>query len=297
MILVRRPGLLTTIQDLGRPGYAHLGVPHAGAVDVPSLRLANRLVGNDEGAAALEITLAGPELVFEASTYVALTGGRVDATVNGHPLDMNAAHCVRAGGALTVGSVKKGVRAYLGVRGGIDVRPVLGSRSTDTLSGVGPPKLVAGQQLPIGAVTATQPVAEVVRASPIEPDPVLRVALGPRADHFQPAIVETLREATWTVTSKSDRVGVRLDGPPLRWREQGELRSEGVVTGAIQVPPDGQPIVFLANHPTTGGYPVIAVVVTPDVPLAAQARPGRQLRFRVVPSALPSERAPSLPGR
>lgn len=297
MIHVHRSGLLTTIQDLGRPGHAHLGVPHAGAVDVPSLLLANRLVGNDEGAAALEITLAGPELVFDAATYVALTGAHARATVDGHVLDMNAAHYVRTGGALSVGSVQKGVRSYLAVRGGVDVEPVLGSRSTDTLSGVGPPKLVAGLQLPIGAATATEPCEEVVPTPPIAAEPVLQVALGPRDDHFTPAAVEALCQATWTVTSKSDRVGVRLDGPPLRWRERREVRSEGMVAGSIQVPSGGQPILFLGNHPTTGGYPVIAVVVADDLPLAAQARPGSPLRFRPVAAALPSEGASTPLGR
>jgi biotin-dependent carboxylase-like uncharacterized protein len=285
-ISVRRPGLFTTVQDLGRPGFAHLGVPAAGAVDASSLRLANRLVGNEEGAAALEITLAGPELVFDSPTFVALTGGSVEATVHRRPVPMHAAQCIPSGGALVIGSVTAGVRTYLGVRGGIDVPPVLGSRSTDTLSGLGPPKLAGGQSLPVGSSVVGEPWEEVVPTPAIDVEPVLRVTLGPRDGHFEPGAVETLVHSVWTVTSASDRAGVRLEGPPLRWREQRELRSEGVVTGAVQVPPDGQPIVFLANHPTTGGYPVIAVVVTVDLPLAAQARPGTTLRFRVIRPAV-----------
>lgn len=281
-ISVRRPGLFTTVQDLGRPGFAHLGVPAAGAVDASSLRLANRLVGNEEGAAALEITLAGPELIFESPIFVALTGGLVEATVNRQPVPMHAAQCIPSGGALVIGSVTAGVRTYLAVRGGIDVPPVLGSRSTDTLSGVGPTKLAGGQSLPVGSLVVGEPWEAVVPTPAIDVEPVLRVTLGPREDQFEPVAVQTLVHSVWTVTSASDRVGVRLEGPPLRWSEQPELRSEGMVTGAIQVPPDGQPIVFLANHPTTGGYPVLAVVAADDLALAAQARPGTTLRFRVI---------------
>ncbi|MGI8683298.1 MAG: biotin-dependent carboxyltransferase family protein [Mycobacteriales bacterium] len=282
MIRVRRAGLLTTVQDLGRAGHAHLGVPHAGAVDAPSLRLANRLVGNDERAAGLEITLAGPELVLDSPTFVALTGGSVEAMVDGRPVPMHVAQCIPSVGALVIGPVTTGVRTYLGVRGGIDVPPVLGSRSTDTLSGLGPPKLADGQSLPVGSMVAGEPWEEVVPTPAIEVEPVLLVTPGPRDDHFEPGAVERLCHSAWAVTARGDRAGVWLEGPPLRWSEQRELRSEGVVTGAIQVPPDGQPIVFLANHPTIGGYPVIAVVVTADLPLAAQARPGTTLRFRAV---------------
>lgn len=313
MIVVRRPGLLTTIQDLGRAGYAHLGVPLAGAVDVPSLRLANRLVGNAAGTAALEITMAGPELVPEAPTVVALTGGRVEASVDGRPLAMNMAQPVPPGGVLSIGRVTEGVRSYLGVRGGIDVEPVLGSRSTDTLSGLGPARLTAGMHLPVGSSyagsppeehadrpsqhAAGSPLEQVVLPPNVGRETVLRVTLGPRADLFVPAAADALQETVWTVTPRSDRTGVRLAGPPLGRRHGRELPSEGLVTGSVQVPPDGQPILFLANHPATGGYPVIAVVVSADVPLAAQARPGSRVRFRLVASALSSSGAPPLPGR
>lgn len=288
MIVVRRPGLLTTVQDLGRPGYAHLGVPRAGAVDVPSLRLANRLVGNDEASAALEITLAGPELLFREPTFVALTGAPAGVEADGEPVAMNAARYLVAGSVLSIGRVTSGVRTYLGVRGGIDVAPTLGSRSMDTLSRLGAPPLAAGTELRIGRPGAGQPWGEVVPTPAIESDPDLSVTPGPRDDCFEPGAVEALCRARWAVTARSDRSGVRLKGPALRWREQRELRSEGMVTGAIQVPPDGQPIVFLANHPTTGGYPVIAVVSAAHLPLAAQARPGTSMRFRTARSALPS---------
>jgi biotin-dependent carboxylase-like uncharacterized protein len=285
MIRVRRPGLLTTVQDLGRPGLAHLGVPTAGAADRRAFGLANRLVGNRPGAAGLEITLAGPELELEADGWVALTGGRVAADRDGRPVPMDVAVRVEAGQVLRIGPVTAGLRAYLGVRGGIDVPAVLGSRSTDTLAPVGPPRLEEGTALPVGDLADGDPYRQVAPTPPVDPEPVLAVVRGPRDDVFTDQAVAALIGAAWTVTSDSDRTGVRLDGPVLERRRQVELASEGMVEGSLQVPPDGHPILFLANHPTTGGYPVIAVVVGPDLPLAAQARPGTRLRFRFVPLA------------
>jgi biotin-dependent carboxylase-like uncharacterized protein len=282
MIRVRRPGMLTTVQDLGRTGLAHLGVPTAGAADRRALGLANRLVGNPPEAAGLEMTLAGPELELEAGAWVALTGGRVAADLDGRPVPMDVAVRVEAGQVLRVGSVTGGLRAYLAVRGGIDVPPVLGSRSTDTLAPVGPPRLEEGASLPLGDQTDGDPFRQVAPTLPLDPEPVLRTVRGPRDDLFTEAALRALIGEAWTVTSDSDRTGVRLDGPVLERRRTVELASEGMVEGSLQVPPDGHPILFLANHPTTGGYPVIAVVVGHDLPLAAQARPGTRLRFRFV---------------
>jgi biotin-dependent carboxylase-like uncharacterized protein len=282
MIRVRRPGMLTTVQDLGRTGLAHLGVPTAGAADRRALGLANRLVGNPPEAAGLEMTLAGPELELEAGAWVALTGGRVAADLDGRPVPMDVAVRVEAGQVLRVGSVTGGLRAYLAVRGGIDVPPVLGSRSTDTLAAVGPPRLEEGASLPLGDQTDGDPFRQVAPTPPLDPEPVLRTVRGPRDDLFTEAALRALIGEAWTVTSDSDRTGVRLDGPVLERRRTVELASEGMVEGSLQVPPDGHPILFLANHPTTGGYPVIAVVVGHDLPLAAQARPGARLRFRFV---------------
>ena len=282
MIRVRRPGMLTTVQDLGRTGLAHLGVPTAGAADRRALGLANRLVGNPPEAAGLEITLAGPELELEAGAWVALTGGRVAADLDGRPVPMDVAVRVEAGQVLRVGSVTGGLRAYLAVRGGIDVPPVLGSRSTDTLAPVGPPRLEEGASLPLGDQTDGDPFRQVAPTPPLDPEPVLRTVRGPRDDLFTGAALRALIGEAWTVTADSDRTGVRLDGPVLERRRTVELASEGMVEGSLQVPPDGHPILFLANHPTTGGYPVIAVVVGHDLPLAAQARPGTRLRFRFV---------------
>jgi biotin-dependent carboxylase-like uncharacterized protein len=289
MLRVRKPGLLTTVQDLGRPGLAHLGVPTAGAADRRAFGLANRLVGNPPGAAALEITLAGPELELESGGWLALTGGRVAVDLDGRPVPMDVAVRAEPGQVLRIGSVTSGLRAYLAVRGGIDVPEVLGSRSTDTLARVGPPRLENGIRLPVGDRVDGDPFRQVAPTRPVDPEPVLRTVRGPRAELFTDAALRTLIGTAWTVTSDSDRTGVRLDGPVLERRRKVELASEGMVEGSLQVPPDGHPILFLANHPTTGGYPVVAVVVGRDLPLAAQARPGTRLRFRFVSVAAARE--------
>jgi biotin-dependent carboxylase-like uncharacterized protein len=279
VIVVRSPGLLTTVQDLGRPGWAHLGVPLAGAVDRAALRAANRLVGNPSGAAALETTMVGPELELEADAVIAVTGGRCAVAVDGQGVDPGVAVTVRAGRTVAVGAVSRGVRSYLAVRGGIDVPAVLGSRSTCTLSGLGPAPLAAGDRLPVGVARAGAVGAE--QLPPIVEEPVLRVVPGPRLDSFAADALGTLTGSSYVVSPSSDRTGVRLEGAALQRVSDDELPSEGVVPGAVQVPPDGQPILFLANCPTTGGYPVIAVVRPEDLPHAAQARPGSVLRFTV----------------
>jgi biotin-dependent carboxylase-like uncharacterized protein len=261
VIVVRRPGLLTTVQDLGRPGLAHLGVPRAGAVDFAALRHANRLVGNAPGAAALEVTALGPELAFETDATVAVHG-RVRFVPTGTVLD--------------VGAVSGGLRGYVAVRGGVDVVAVLGSRSTCTLSGLGPPPLREGDRLPIGRDIAGEPrELPPVRGG----DGPLRVLLGPRDDALTDAGLRTLLSQEWTVTPASDRTGLRLAGPPLQRAGAAELASEGVVTGSVQVPHDGRPVLLLANHPTTGGYPVVGVLTALDLPRAAAAGPGDRLRF------------------
>jgi biotin-dependent carboxylase-like uncharacterized protein len=295
VIRVRKPGLLTTVQDLGRSGLGHLGVPTAGAADRRAFELANRLVGNRREAAGLEITLSGPELELEAGGWVALTGGRVAAEVGGRALPMDMAVRVEPGQVLRIGMVSSGLRAYLAVRGGIDVPAVLGSRSTDTLAPVGPPRLEEGSRLPVGDQVEGDPYLLVAPTPAIDPEPVLRVVRGPRDDHFTEEALRALIGVAWTVPSDSDRTGIRLDGPELERRRKVELASEGMVEGSLQVPPDGHPILFLANHPTTGGYPVIAVVAGRDLPLAAQARPGTRLRFRFVSVAAAREAAGSAP--
>jgi len=278
MIEVVKPGLLTTIQDLGRPGYAHLGVARSGALDAPALVQANRLVANADGAAGLETTLTGVTLRAQAPATIAVTGAPAALSLDGEPVPFAAAIDVPAGGLLEIGPAEFGVRSYVGVAGGITVAPVLGSRSTDTLSGLGPPPLRAGFVLPVGAGPRTP--ANPITGPDIKTDDLsVRVRLGPRQDWFSVTARDMLLAEEFTLSVKSNRVGARLAGPNLSRAIAGELPSEGIVLGAIQVPADGQPLVFLADHPTTGGYPVIAVVERADLPLLAQARPGTTVRF------------------
>ena len=278
MITVVRPGPLTTVQDLGRPGYAHLGVPRSGALDQAALRRANALVGNGIEAAGLETTLLGCALRFEVTAWVAVGGAEAVVRIDKQPVPTGEAFEVPAGGVLDIGRAQRGVRSYVAVAGGIDVEPILGSRSTDTLSGLGPPKLTDGMTLPIGAESpAVGDLSTVADQAGESGDLVLGVRLGPRDDWFE---VAGLFAQAYTVTPLSNRVGCRLAGSALTRAQAGELPSEGVVLGAVQVPADGQPLIFLADHPTTGGYPVIGVV--DDVMPLAQARPGTTVRFRAI---------------
>jgi biotin-dependent carboxylase-like uncharacterized protein len=278
---VIRPGSLTTVQDLGRPGFAHLGVGRSGAADPDSLRLANRLVGNEEGAACLEITFGGCSVRFDKAQTVALTGAPCPVTLSGRSGFMYGPMQAGPGEELGLGLPVLGVRTYLAVRGGLDVAPVLGSRATDVLAGIGPDPLWPGIRLPIGTAAGEWPGVDVAPVPPLPDEPVLDVLPGPRDDWFTPEALTTLTSQEYEVTAESNRVGLRLSGPALERSTGGELPSEGMVRGALQVPPSGQPVLFLADHPVTGGYPVIAVVVERDLHLAAQARPGQRLRFRV----------------
>jgi biotin-dependent carboxylase-like uncharacterized protein len=280
MIEVLDAGPLTTVQDLGRPGWAHLGVPPSGAADASSLRLANRLLANPESAAGLETTLAGPRLRFHRDATVALTGAPVDATVDGRAVAMNAPVRLRAGDVLEVGAASTGLRTYVAVRGGLDCELTLGSAATDLLTGLGPRPLRAGDRLGIGPAATAFPGVDVAPTAPLPAEPVLDVVPGPRADWFTTSALRRLLGASYTVSDTSNRVGLRLLGPRLERSRDDELRSEGIVAGALQVPPSGAPILLLADHPTTGGYPVIAVVATAALPLAGQLRPGQRVRFR-----------------
>lgn len=271
------PGSLALVQDLGRPGYAHLGVPPSGALDVAALRLGNRLVGNAEDAAGIETVLGGLTVRASASCTAAVTGPPVAVSVDGRETGSHLPIPLQPGQKLTIGRPATGLRCYLTVSGGIAVPPVLGSRSTDVLSGLGPSPLEAGTTVPLGPVAGVPSGADVVTASPAPPQLAVPVLLGPRDDWF--ADPASALNAQWTVTAESNRVGVRLDGPPLRRVSNSELPSEGVLTGAIQVPPNGLPLVFLADHPTTGGYPVVAVVRRESLGALAQVRPGTLVRF------------------
>lgn len=272
-------GPLTTVQDRGRPGWAHLGVPRAGALDAPSAELANRLVGNPPDAAVLETTLGGVVVRATAAMTVAVTGAECEVRVGGRACPFATAVAVPAGSEVRVGRAGHGVRSYLAVSGGVDVEPVLGSRSTDTLAHVGPPVLAAGQVLTVGAASGSPSGAEahhLVRrsAGPL----LLRFRPGPRVGLFPSGSVDRLCAAPYEVTADSNRVGLRLRGEPLL-RDAGEADTEGIVLGAVQVPTSGQPLVFLADHPTTGGYPVLGVVRRGDLAACAQLRPGEQVRF------------------
>lgn len=273
------PGALTTVQDLGRPGWAHLGVPRSGALDQPALTLANRLVGNAQGAAALETTLGGVTLRITEAAAVAVTGARCDVRVAGRPVGWGSAVPVPAGAELRVGPALDGARSYVAVAGGLEVTVVLGSRSTDLLSGIGPPVVAAGDRLPLGRPGRASYGTESV---PRPRRDTVRLVLGPRDDWFLDRALVALDGATYRVAADSNRIGLRLEGPSIERARDAELPSEGMVLGAVQVPPSGQPVVLLHDHPTTGGYPVVAVVVTEDLAVCAQARPGDRVTLRVV---------------
>lgn len=277
-LTVLDPGLLTTVQDAGRPGRAALGIGRSGACDRASYRLANRLVGNPEGAATLETTYGGLRLRADGDVLVVTTGARCRGSA-----PHNAPAFLRSGAVLDLGPPVSGLRTYVAVRGGFAVEPVLGSRSTDTLSALGPDPVAAGDVLATGV--SDRPCSGVDVAPVADPeagDLTVRVTPGPRRDWFTDEAWHSLLGQAFTVTGDCDRVGIRLEGDPLRRSRDDELPSEGVVRGALQVPPSGKPVLFLADHPVTGGYPVIGYVVDDDVDHCAQLRPGQLLRLRQV---------------
>ncbi|MEU9449605.1 biotin-dependent carboxyltransferase family protein [Streptomyces sp. NPDC048277] len=281
-LVVVRAGALTTVQDRGRPGYAHLGVPRSGALDAPAAALVNRLAGNPPEAAVLETTLNGCAVRPRSTVVVAVGGAPCPVAVGGRPAAWGAPVVVPAGELLEVGAALSGVRSYVAVSGGIAVEPVLGSRSTDLLSGLGPAPLADGTVVPLGTPTGVHARVDVVPQPSPPAELVLRVTLGPRAGWFTAGAVRVFTSRAYRVSSASNRIGLRTEGPALERARPGELPSEGMVLGAVQVPPDGCPVVFLADHPTTGGYPVIAVVRAADLPAAAQAVPGTPVRFVAV---------------
>ncbi|MFE6152909.1 biotin-dependent carboxyltransferase family protein [Streptomyces sp. NPDC057889] len=278
-ITLVRAGALTTIQDAGRTGHAHLGVPRSGALDAPAMRLANRLLGNAGDAAVLETTLTGCALRPDRPVTVVVGGAPCAVTLDARPVAWGAPVRVPAGAVLDAGPAVHGVRSYVAVAGGIAVETVLGSRSTDLLSGLGPAPLRDGEVLPVGEAAPCPPMPP---AAPWPAPPcelTLPVRLGPRADWFTPEALHTFTTAMYRVSAHSNRIGLRTEGPCLARELSGELPSEGMVLGAVQVPPDGRPVVFLHDHPTTGGYPVIAVVAEAALAGAAQAAPGTPVRF------------------
>jgi biotin-dependent carboxylase-like uncharacterized protein len=273
-LTVLESGPLATIQDNGRVGQASLGIPASGACDRASYALDNRLVGNTPSAAAIEVTYGGLVLHADGDVVVAITG----APCPGVPF--NGPAIVKAGEVLRLGPPRTGLRTYVAVRGGIDVPPVLGSRSTDLLSGLGPSALSSGQTLPIGCDYGPMPGVDLAPvADPPGDQVVVRVTPGPRRDWFTDAGWASFTSQQYVVSSNSNRIGVRLEGEPLERAREGELASEGMALGAIQIPPSGLPVIFLADHPVTGGYPVIAYVAETDLDACAQLRPGQPLRL------------------
>jgi biotin-dependent carboxylase-like uncharacterized protein len=277
VIRVVATGPLSTVQDLGRIGYGHLGVSQSGAADLSSHRLANRLVANSEDAATIEVTMGGLELTTDSPVHLAVTGAPALVLVDGTAAGMNAPIALAAGSRLRLDIGRVGLRSYVAIRGGVDARPILGSRSTDTLSGIGPAPLTRGDALEVGSAFSGLPEVDQAPVQEFAEQPNLRVLPGPRHDWLTDEATTCLVSTVGHVSADSNRVGVRLEGGTVERAGPGEVQPEGLVPGAVQVPPNGCPIVFLADHPVTGGYPVVAVVCAADQPLAAQLRPGQNL--------------------
>jgi biotin-dependent carboxylase-like uncharacterized protein len=281
-IRVVKPGMLSTVQDLGRWGHQDRGVPVAGPMDSLSLRLANRILGNPKGAAGLEITLIGPDLEFEDSGICAVTGADLSLTIDGRPAPMYTPVSVRAGARLWFGARRSGTRAYLGFAGGLDIPPVLGSRATHLVSRTGP---FGGRALKTGDLLSVGRPTSGVRACAVPPMPLpaegarLRVMWGPQDEMFTAAARQTLVTTRYRITPQSDRMGYRLDGLPLQHAGSADILSDATPIGTLQVPASGQPILLMADRQTTGGYPKIATVITADLAAAGQLGPGDWLEF------------------
>lgn len=282
MLEVIRPGIQSTVQDLGRPGVRHLGIALGGALDREALILANRLVGNPAGAAGIELVLGAAEFCLLRDGWLALTGADCAATLDGEAVWHGWRWRVHRGQRLRLSAPRHGMRTYLALDGGVVVPPVMGSRATELQAAFGGHQgraLQAGDRLPLG-----EPLVHdgTLGAWLRESDACLRVLPGPEFDEFEPAAVAALWQGEWRLSPASNRMGARLDGPTLVRRRGPELASHGVLPGVIQVPPGGQPIVLLADAQTTGGYPRIGCVIEADLWKLAQLRPGARLRFAPV---------------
>ncbi len=280
MLEVLRTGPLALVEDLGRTGLAHLGVTRSGAADRRSHTLVNRLLANPDDCATVEVTFGGfSARVRGGDVDIAVTGAETDPAVDGKPFGANSIHHARDGEVISLGSPYAGMRSYLGVRGGIDVTPVLGSRSYDVMSTIGPRPLRAGDMLPVGSPTDAYPELEQAPVASIEGRLLnLRVTPGPRDDWFVDP--DALVRNVWIASNRSDRVGMRLTGTPLHYRDPDrQLPSEGATRGAIQVPPNGLPVILGPDHPVTGGYPVAGVIIDADIDKVAQIRPGQTVRL------------------
>ncbi|GAB4008024.1 5-oxoprolinase subunit C family protein [Nocardioides ultimimeridianus] len=280
-LLVRAVGGPVLVQDAGRPGHAAIGVGASGAADRAAYELGNRLLGNEPGAAALEVVLGGLELEVTATTWIVVTGAPVTLRIDGRTEPSGVVLPVRPGERLRLGVPPTGLRSYLAVRGGLDVPRILGSAARDTLAGLGPAPVSGNERLRVGTAVAGDILTEGFPTPEHAADPILRVVPGPRAGWVTDP--DLLTRTRWTVGAASDRVGLRLSGAAFAPADPGrQLPSEGATRGAIQVPPSGEPIVFGPDHPVTGGYPVIGVVVQKDTDRLAQLRPGETVGFRYV---------------
>ncbi|MGB9225112.1 5-oxoprolinase/urea amidolyase family protein [Mycobacterium sp.] len=277
---ILRTGPLAVVEDLGRPGLAHLGVSRSGAADRRSHTLANRLVANPDDRATIEVTFGGfAARVSGGDVDIAVTGADTNPEVDGKLFGTNSIHHVRNGQVISLGTPRAGLRTYLAVRGGVGVTPVLGSRSYDVMSSIGPSPLQAGDVLPVGEHTDDYPELDQAPVAALSEHLVeLLVVPGPRDNWL--ADPDALVHTVWMASNRSDRVGMRLEGRPLqhRWPDR-QLPSEGTTRGAIQVPPNGLPVILGPDHPVTGGYPVVGVVADEDIDRAAQVRPGQYVRL------------------
>lgn len=283
--LVVKPGLLTTVQDLGRYGHQESGVPVAGPMDTFSHRLANQLAGNEPDAATLEITLLGPELIVEANTTIAITGAQFEVACDDRVVPLNASVAVQRGQRIKFGRIEQGARAYLAVAGGIQTDPVLGSRATHLVSRMGGfngRALQAGDRVPIRSDLGPRPQRKSGGLTlPTKKRALLRVMAGPQADWFEADALKTIGGVSFRISPQSNRMGYRLQGPPLARAREGELISEPLGIGAIQVPAAGEPILLMADRQTAGGYPKIGYVISADLPLAGQLAPGDFIEFHL----------------
>ncbi|AEF34248.1 5-oxoprolinase/urea amidolyase family protein [Mycolicibacter sinensis] len=277
---ILRTGPLALVEDLGRAGLGHLGVTRSGAADRRSHQLANRLVANPDDRATIEVAFGGfAARVHGGDVDIAVTGADTDPEVDGITFGTNSIQRVHDGQLISLGTPRSGLRTYLAVRGGIEVTPVLGSRSYDVMAAIGPAPLRDGDVLQIGERTGDYPEIDQAPVATIPDDVVeLRVTPGPRDDWFVDP--DIMVRTNWLVTNRSDRVGMRLVGMPLeyRWPER-QLPAEGADRGAIQVPPNGFPIILGPDHPVTGAYPVVGVVVEEDIDTLGQIRPGQTVRM------------------
>jgi antagonist of KipI len=286
-VVVVKPGMLTTIQDVGRWGFQARGVPVAGPMDPVSHRLANALVRNPPHVAGLEITLLGPELEFDDERVVAATGAQFDLLLDGRSMPSNAPFIVSAGARLRFGARRVGARAYLAISGGIAVPPTLGSRATHLISAMGGMQgraLIAGDVLPLGESTDVYGAVSLPQSSVVPlPDGHARVRVlpGPQAEYFSPDALDVLQSGPYTIAQNSDRMGFRLEGPPLTHVRGADIISDATPLGVLQVPASGEPILLMADRQTAGGYPKIATVIAADIALAGQLGPGDTISFAV----------------